>query len=154
TSLMRGLDFVASYRWNWGGVNLDAGIQGTYILDYRFEAVPGAGLTNVVDTIGFTQQFRSQADVGARIGGMRSRLTWNHLAGYFNNTVTPQQEVSNYDTFDFLIGYDFGDRFNLSFDVRNLFNEKPPFVDTTSGYDPQSSNPIPRVFALTGMVKF
>ncbi|RYD68036.1 MAG: TonB-dependent receptor, partial [Sphingomonadales bacterium] len=63
-------------------------------------------------------------------------------------------EVRNYDTFDLLIGYDFGERFNLSFDVRNLFDEKPPFVDTAGGYDPQSANPIPRVFALTGSVKF
>ncbi|RYE04060.1 MAG: TonB-dependent receptor [Sphingomonadales bacterium] len=154
TSLMRGLDFAASYRWNWGGVDLDAGIQGTYILDYLFEAVPGAGLTNVVDTFGFTQKFRSQADIGARIGGLKSRLTWNHLAGYNNTTVTPSQAIRNYDTFDLLIGYDFGERFNLSFDVRNLLNEKPPFVDTAGGYDPQSANPIPRVFALTGSVKF
>lgn len=154
TSLMRGLDFVATYRWNMAGAEFDAGIQGTYILDYLFEAVPGAGLADVLDTIGFSQKFRTQADVGAKIGGLRSRLTWNHLAGYYNNTITPRQEISNYDTFDLLIGYDFGERFNLSFDVRNLFNEKPPFVDTTSGYDPQSSNPIPRVFALTGSVKF
>ncbi|WP_066799616.1 TonB-dependent receptor domain-containing protein [Sphingomonas soli] len=154
TSLMRGLDFAASYRWNWGGVELDAGVQGTYLLDYQFEPVPGAGFTKVVDTFGFTQRFRSQADIGARIGGLKSRLTWNHLGGYNNTTVNPIQKIRNYDTVDLLIGYDFGERFNLSFDVRNLFNEKPPFVDTAGGYDPQSANPIPRVFALTGSVKF
>lgn len=154
TSLMRGLDFVTSYRWNFGNIEMDAGIQGTYILSYLFEAVPGSGLTDVLDTFGFTQKFRTQADIGARIGGLKSRLTWNHLAGYYNTTVTPRQKISNYDTFDVLIGYDFGERFNLSFDVRNLFNEKPPFVDTAGGYDPQSANPIPRIFALTGSVKF
>lgn len=154
TSLLRGFDFTAAYRWNWGGVELDAGIQGTYILDYLFEAVPGAGLTDVVDTIGFSQKFRTQADIGAKIGGLKTRLTWNHLNGYFNTTVTPRQEVSNYDTFDLLIGYDITDRVNLSFDVRNLFNEDPPFVDVVTGYDPQSANPIPRLFAITANVKF
>ena len=79
---------------------MDAGIQGSYILDYLFEAVPGSGLINVVDTFGFTQKFRSQADVGLQWGGLRSRLTWNHLAGYFNTTVTPRQRISNFDTFD------------------------------------------------------
>lgn len=154
TSLMRGLDFSASYRWNWGGVELDSSIQGTYLLDYRFEAVPGAGLRDVLDTFGFTQKFRTQADIGAKIGGLRSRLTWNHLAGYLNNTVTPVQHVSNYDTFDLLVGYDLTKNVALSFDIRNLFNEDPPFVDTTNGYDPQSANPIPRMFALTALVKF
>lgn len=154
TSLFRGLDFTAAYRWNWGGVDLDAGIQGTYILDYLFEAVPGAGLVDVLDTIGFTQQFRTQADIGAKVGGFKSRLTWNHLNGYTNTTSTVFREVSNYDTFDLLIGYDFTDRINLSLDVRNLFDEDPPFVDTTNGFDPQASNPIPRMFAITANVKF
>ena len=154
TSLFRGLDFTAAYRWNWGGVDLDAGIQGTYVLDYLFEAVPGAGLVDVLDTIGFTQKFRTQADIGAKVGGFKSRLTWNHLNGYTNTTSTVVREVSNYDTFDLLVGYDFTDRINLSLDVRNLFNEDPPFVDTTNGFDPQAANPIPRMFAITANVKF
>ncbi len=154
TSLFRGLDFTAAYRWNWGGVDLDAGFQGTYVLDYLFEAVPGAGLVDVLDTIGFTQQFRTQADIGAKVGGFKSRLTWNHLNGYTNTTSTVFREVSNYDTFDLLVGYDFTDRINLSLDVRNLFNEDPPFVDTTNGFDPQAANPIPRMFAITANVKF
>ncbi|OYX17299.1 MAG: TonB-dependent receptor [Sphingomonadales bacterium 32-67-7] len=154
TSLFRGLDFTAAYRWNWGGVDLDAGIQGTYVLDYLFEAVPGAGLVDVLDTIGFTQKFRTQADIGAKVGGFKSRLTWNHLNGYTNTTSTVVRAVSNYDTFDLLVGYDFTDRINLSLDVRNLFNEDPPFVDTTNGFDPQASNPIPRMFAITANVKF
>ena len=39
-------------------------------LDYLFEAVPGSGLVDVLDTIGFTQQFRTQADIGARLAGL------------------------------------------------------------------------------------
>lgn len=154
TTQLRGLDFMAQYQWAWGGVDLDAGLQGTYILDYLFEAVPGAGLTNVLDTIGFTQKFRTQADIGARTGGFKSRITWNHLNGYFNTTVTPRQRISNYDTFDLTIGYDITDRIGIAFDVRNLLDENPPFVDTAGGYDPQASNPVPRLFAVTANVKF
>jgi iron complex outermembrane receptor protein len=154
TSLLRGLDFAANYNWNWGDVRLDAGVQGTYILDYLFEAVPGAGLTNVLDTFGFSQKFRAQADAGFNWNGLRGRVTWNHLAGYYNTTITPRQEVSNYDTFDLFLGYDLTRNVTLSADVRNLFNEEPPFVDTTFGYDPQSANPIPRVISFTAQVKF
>lgn len=154
TSLLRGLDFTAAYRWDWSGVQLDAGVQGTYVLDYLFEAVPGSGLVDVLDTIGFIQKFRTQADVGAQYGGFKTRLTWNHLNGYTNTTSTVVREVGNYDTFDLLVGYDFNEQVNLSLDVRNLFNEDPPFVDTTNGFDPQAANPIPRLFAITANVKF
>lgn len=154
TSLMRGFDFAATYNWTWGAAKLDAGIQGTYLLDYLFEAVPGSGLVNVVDTFGFTQKFRNQADVGIEWNGLRGRFTWNHLAGYFNTTITPRQEVSNYDTFDLSVGYDLTQNLTLSADVRNLFDENPPFVDTTFGYDPQSASPIPRVVAVSARLKF
>jgi iron complex outermembrane recepter protein len=154
TSLLRGLDFALSYNWQMGDIRMDAGIQGSYILDYLFEAVPGSGLVNVVDTFGFTQKFRNQADLGVQWRGLRSRLTWNHLAGYFNTTVTPRQQISNYDTFDLSIGYELTRNVTIGADVRNLFDEEPPFVDTTGGYDPQGANPIPRIVSLTAQVKF
>ncbi|QIK79866.1 TonB-dependent receptor [Sphingomonas piscis] len=154
TSKMRGLDFTAAYNWNWGDLELDAGIQGTYIMDYLFEAVPGSGLRDVLDTFGFTQKYRSQADVGAKWRGLTTRLTWNHLGGYENTTVTPFQKVSNYDTVDALVAYDINQNITLGVDVRNLFNEDPPFVNTTNGYDPQSSNPIPRLISFSARLKY
>lgn len=154
TSLMRGLDFSLGYRWTIGAVEIEAGAQGTYLLDYLFEAVPGSGLKDVLNTFGFAQRFRSQADIGAQLGGLRSRLTWNHLNGYDNDSVTPVQKVSNYDTFDLTLGYEVNDRFTLSADVRNLFDEDPPFVDTTNGWDPQSASPFPRLYSLTASIKF
>lgn len=154
TTLMRGLDFSLNYDWSLGAAELDAGIQGTYVLDYRFEAVPGSGLLDTLDTFGFPQKFRAQADIGVRWGGFRARATVNHLAGYFNNTITPRQEVSNYDTVDLSAGYELTRNVTLSADVRNIFNEDPPFVDTTRGYDPQSSNPVPRLISFTASVKF
>jgi iron complex outermembrane receptor protein len=46
------------------------------------------------------------------------------------------------------------ERFNLGIDARNLFNQNPPFVDQTRGYDPQSASPMPRLISLTAGVKF
>lgn len=154
TSLLRGLDFSLGYNWTMGNADLDVGVQGTYFLDYLFEPVPGAGLSNVLNTFGFTQSFRSQADAGISIGGFRGRATFNYLTGYFNNTVTPRQPVDSYLTVDLFAGYDITKNITVSADVRNLFNKEPPFVDTTRGYDPQSANPVPRVFSLTASVKF
>lgn len=154
TSLLRGLDFGLSYDWTMGDVRFDAGVQGTYVIDYLFETVPGSGYVDVLNTFGFIQKFRSQTDLGMQYGDLRGRLIWNHLSGYDNKTVTPIQKVSNYDTFDISVSYKFSDRLTLSADVRNLLNENPPFVDTPGGYDPQASNPLPRLFSVTAQVKF
>lgn len=154
TSLLRGLDFSLGYRWNIGAVEFDAGAQGTYILDYLFEAVPGSGLKDVLNTFGFTQKFRSQADLGAKIGDLRTRLIWNHLNGYKNDSVTPVQKVKAYDTFDLTLGYEVNEHFTISADIRNLTDQDPPFVDTTNGWDPQSASPFPRLYSVTAAIKF
>lgn len=154
TSKLDGLDFGASYNWQWGAVDLDAGLQGTYILNYKFEAVPGAGLVSVADTIGFSQRFRAQADVGAKWDKLRGRATFNHVGDYYNTTVTPRQRIDAYNTVDLFLGYEITENVMISADVRNVFNEDPPYVDTTGGYDPQGANPIPRLYSLTASVKF
>ena len=154
TSLVGGFDFGLNYNWEMGAVKVDAGLQGTIFTQYKFEAVPGSGLVNVLNTIGFTQKFRMQADMGVAWNGVRGRVTLNHLSGYNNNTVTPNQHVDAYDTVDLSIGYDITPHFTISADVRNLFDRDPPFVDTTRGYDPQSANPIPRLISFTAGVKF
>lgn len=154
TTLVSGIDFGLYYGREIGAVTVDAGFQGTYYTKYEFEAVPDAGLTDVLGTINFPQKFRSQADIGVKWREIAARLTWNHVAGYRNTTVTPAQQVDNYDTFDLFLGWDIDERFRFSVDVRNLFNEDPPFVDIARGYDPQSTNPIPRLISFTAGVKF
>lgn len=154
TSLMRGLDFMAGYQWDWGGVKLDASIQGTYLLEYLFESVPGAGFANVKNTIGFSPKFRSQADLGARIGSFRARAVWNYLNPYDNTSVAPTQRVRQYNTVDLSVGYEINSHFSISGDVRNLFNQKPPFVDSATGWDPQAASPFPRLFSVTASAKF
>lgn len=154
TSLVGGIDFGLNYNRQIGNVRLDGGINGSLFTEYKFRALPGAALTNVLNTIGFTQKFRMQADLGVAWNGLRTRATLNHLSGYINNTVAPTQHVAAYNTVDMFVGYDINPHFTLSVDVRNLFNVQPPFVDTTRGYDPQSANPVPRLISVTAGVKF
>ena len=154
TTLVNGIDFGIYYEREFGEVTVDTGFQGTYYTKYDFEAVPNAGLTDVLGRINFPQKFRSQADIGVKWREFSTRLTWNHLSGYLNNTITPAQDVTNYDTFDLYLGWDLDDRFRFSVDVRNLFNEDPPFVDIPRGYDPQSTNPVPRLISFTAGLKF
>ena len=154
TSLVGGIDFGLNYNWQMGAVKLDAGLNGSLFTEYKFRAVPGAALVDVLNTIGFTQKFRMQADLGVAWNGFRARGTLNHLSGYLNNTLAPVQHVAAYNTVDLSLGYDINEHFRVGVDARNLFNVQPPFVDTTRGYDPQSTNPVPRIISITAGVKF
>jgi iron complex outermembrane recepter protein len=154
TTKLRGIDFSLSYDSDLGPAEVSAGIQGTYVLDYLFEAVPGSGLQDVLNTFGFAHRFRTRADLAAKITALRGRLVWNYLNGYDNTSVNPVQRVSDYHTFDLSLSYEINDNFTLSADVRNLFDADPPFVDTTNGWDPQSASPFPRLFSVTAGVRF
>lgn len=153
-SLVSGIDFSLHYNWSMGRAKWDAGVQGTYFTEYKFQPVPDAKLADVLNTINFPQKFRMQADAGVQLDDAFGRITLNHLSGYGNTGVSPTQHVSDYNTVDLLIGFDVTPHFTFSFDVRNLFNERPPFVDQVGAYDPQSANPIPRLFSVTAGIKF
>lgn len=153
-SRIHGFDFGANYAMDLGDVKLDGGVQGTIFTKYLFSPVTGAPFTNVINTINYPQKFRMQADIGATFDKYHARVTLNHLSGYYNTGVTPYQHVSAYNTVDLYLGADITSRYSLAIDVRNLFNRNPPFVDQTRGYDPQSTNPIPREISVTAGVKF
>ena len=153
-SKVSGFDFGVNYTTTIGELRLDGGVQGTYYRRYRFQTVPGAALTNVISTINFPQRFRMQADLGAEYGKLHGRVTLNHLSAYDNTGIIPIQKVRDYDTVDASLSVDITERLSLSVDVRNLLNENPPFVDQTRGYDPQSTNPVPRLVSFTAGVKF
>jgi len=149
-SLVRGIDFGIYFDHEFGAVKVDGGFQGTYYTTFKTQSVPGSAIVNVRNTINTPQKFRSQFDIGAKAGIFNSRVTWNHSSSYLNGA----QSVAAYNTIDLLVGAEFNERIRVSLDVRNLFNQDPPFVDTARGYDPQSANPVPRTFSLSAAVKF
>ena len=95
-----------------------------------------------------------QADAGVAHGNVRGRVTLNHLSGYGNTTVNPVQPVDSYSTVDLFLGVDVTENATLAFQVRNLFDEEPPFVDAPTGYDPQSANPLPRLLVVNARLKY
>ena len=149
-SLVRGIDFGIYFDHEFGAVKVDGGFQGTYYTTFKTQSVPGSAIVDVRNTINNPQKFRSQFDIGAKAGIFNSRVTWNHSSSYLNGA----QSVAAYNTIDLLVGAEFNERIRVSLDVRNLFNQDPPFVDTARGYDPQSANPVPRTFSLSAAVKF
>ncbi len=54
----------------------------------------------------------------------------------------------------------FGGKLTIGFEVRNLFDADPPYVNLTpsgngsGGYDASASNPVDRLFAASARMKF
>jgi iron complex outermembrane receptor protein len=65
------------------------------------------------------------------------------------------QKVDSYTTVDLRLAYQvereggFLGGVTVALEAQNLFDQDPPFVDNTSGYDSQSANPIGRLIGLT-----
>jgi iron complex outermembrane receptor protein len=85
-----------------------------------------------------------------------------HLGGYSNTAVTPTESVKSYTPVDVNVAWKVGEEhaITVGFEVRNLFNTKPPYVNIapsvngSGGYDATTTDPIGRLFAASARVKW
>ena len=85
-------------------------------------------------------------------GGFRGLLAFNYTDSYTNNVVTPVEQVDSWETFDFQLAYNTGEKTqarwlrNTEFllNISNLLDEDPPFVRARSDeflFDATNANP-------------
>ena len=125
---------------------------------------PAAPLTNQLNTIFNPLQFKLRSSVTWDHGPLTARLLWVHVNAYKNTAANPVQDVGSYNPVDLSLTWRFGDKsahgffekgMTLGFEVRNVFNERPPYVNIapstngSGGYDATASDPIGRLFAVS-----
>ena len=95
--------------------------------------------------------------------GSATRVLATHVGGDTNNAVTPRQSVDSYTPIDLSLTWRVGEVMDdpvtedltLSFEVRNVFDEDPPYVNIapsgngSGGYDATVTNPVGRLFAVS-----
>jgi iron complex outermembrane recepter protein len=170
-SVTNGLDLDARYRLSTatlGGFLFD--LNGTYLTRYRTAITPAAPQLDQLNTIFNPLRLRARATLGWDRGQLSENVFVNYVAAYTNNLSQPVQRVGAYTTVDLHLAYGFGTSagtgpgerswsgilrdLTLSFDVRNLFNSTPPFVNIAEspngggGFDPTAANPIGRVWMV------
>jgi iron complex outermembrane receptor protein len=164
-SITRGFDFNMTYMWDMDSANrFTFNAAGTYLTTYKVAITPAAPLLDQLDQIFRPLRLKARASVTWDHEPFSVRVLANHVGGYINTAVTPNQSVSSYTPIDLALTWrndDGGDRgfslngLSISAEVRNLFNEDPPYVNIapsvngSGGYDATASNPIGRMFALT-----
>ena len=90
-----------------------------------------------------------------------------HVGSYINNTSTAfTQDVGAYSPVDLLASWRLGNGVSmlgnlvLGLEARNLFDEKPPYVNIaptangSGGYDASAANPVGRLFAVSLRTKW
>jgi len=101
-------------------------------------------------------------------GPFTTRLQASYVNSYTNTLVNPNQSVDSYMLVDLAATWQLGDVFtndftddlSLTAEVRNVFDEDPPYVNVapasngSGGYDATNSNPIGRLLSVSIRSKF
>jgi iron complex outermembrane recepter protein len=182
---MDGLDLNASYDFNIDGVG-DVGLyfNGTLVTSYDVRGTPTGPTQDklgLYETTGNPVPFRSRQGIRLNSGNFSFNLAANYVSGYecaagcyvpsatgapVLNTVPV--EIGSWTTIDFQASYSlagFGEALadsNITFNVLNLFNERPPFIDTgrvatgnaPEPYDASNATIIGRTVSLTLTTRF
>ncbi len=164
TSLTRGVDFAVDWSFDFSPedrISLNA--SGTYLTKYEISVAPTAPLVDRRNIIFNPLKFKARASATWEHGPYNGRLTWTHVNGYINNLPTVPQQVGSYNPVDLALTIKVGDEtardffdkgVAITFEVRNLFDEDPPYVNIapsgngSGGYDATASDPIGRLFAI------
>ncbi|QIK77810.1 TonB-dependent receptor [Sphingomonas piscis] len=168
-SKTRGIDFTADYDLDLGADSLRFSASGTYLTSYKVAVTPSGPLLDQRNLIFRPLKFKARGSVVWDHGPMSTRLLVTHVGGYTNDAIKPNQKVGSFTPVDLAVTWRLGgpDSYNLvganvalGVEVRNLFDQKPPYVNIapsgngSGGYDASAANPIGRMVAASIRTKF
>ncbi|MCR5872496.1 TonB-dependent receptor [Sphingomonas sp. J344] len=149
-----GIDIQLNQRIDTGVGAFTAGLALTQILNSTRSSAPGVPFQNALNIINFPVDTRMRGNLGWSNGKLSTNIYWNHVGDYLNNSITPNQTVKAWNTFDASISYKFPDEGTLSglrltLSAQNVFDRDPPdVINGTSAWDSQNASPIGRFIAF------
>jgi iron complex outermembrane recepter protein len=162
-SKTQGLDFQGMYALDTDSAGLFTfTASGTWLFKYEVAVTDTAPLVDRLNTIFNPLEFKLRAGVDWQRGPARASVIATHVNGYTNNAITIPQDVSSYTPIDLAFSWSFGssgwdplDDLVVGLEVRNAFDEDPPYVNIaptangSGGYDATASNPVGRLFGVS-----
>jgi iron complex outermembrane receptor protein len=147
---------------------LTFGFNGTYLSAYDVAFTPAGDSTNLKNRIYNPLTFKARASVAWNRGPLTLRGEIQHVGGYLNDIVEPDEKVDAYNLVDLVLNWRITDSLDglgidgltLGLEARNIFNTDPPYVNSRQGqnsgggYDPTVTNPIGRQFAISLRARF
>jgi iron complex outermembrane receptor protein len=160
---IRGLDVLASQRFDTSIGRALAEVTGTYYGRYDYADQPGTPLYNRLNMLNLPR-WRSQVRLGLNSGAWDTNLMYNARAFMYDKqqstAATPvtatERIVGNFDTIDMAVVYSGIKNLRLSASVKNLTDKQPPFSNNDSrtlGFS-QMDDIRGRYFTLSGTYAF
>lgn len=157
--VVTGMELQASYDFETALGSFDFGFNGQYLFDFERRLLGADPLVDEVDVLGRPIDFRARSNVTWTRHGWSAAAFVNYMDGYTDNVSDPARPVDSWATVDLTLSYDTADASinewlfsdtRLSLTIQNLFDEDPPFVDTTGGlaYDSVNGDPLGRFLAF------
>lgn len=164
-----GVDFQADYSTDIGGIQAQAGLSGSYVIDYEIDdvvvegivvqpAFDAAGLLNYQTTAYPLPRLKGQAWVQGTMGDYSLRFQMNYVDSYTdqrgadvfgpNNpalagaSVTTGKVIGNFTTFDAVWRWRALEQTSVSVALFNIFDKEPPFARLDQNFDPFTASPI------------
>lgn len=159
-----GIDFLIRGSWSTdGGSRFVADLSGVYTLDYKVANTPGGTMFDRDNVIFNPLGMKARASLMWASGRYSARVVANYVGKYDNNLADPVQKVDAFAPVDLNVWIDLGDPdgtrladgWVLGFEVSNVFDEDPPYVNVApsgngnGGYDSSAANPIGRLFGVS-----
>lgn len=163
TSTIRGLDFDVAYSRDIAGGSVNLALGGTRLFAIDNRITSEAPREKVVGTLGNPVKFRLSGRASIVLGNFDGGIAVNHMAGYRNLTVIPEERVKAWTTYDLQIGTRIGDpddrSLRLALSVTNLFDAAPPYArfqgpSYALAYDPEQASAIGRTISLQAIMKW
>ncbi|HEY1926629.1 MAG TPA: TonB-dependent receptor [Caulobacteraceae bacterium] len=147
-----GLDAQVAYGFDVGATHLQFDANGAYLDQYDVAITPTSRSVSDVNIANFPVRFRGRATASATRGPFTGQLALNFVNAYKGPL---GQGIDSQTTTDLQLRFvaPNSSRFSgltSTLSVRNLFDVKPPFYDSSVGvgYDPANADPIGRFVSL------
>lgn len=148
-----GVDFNASYAKDAGFGMLFGQVSGTYILDKKISNYAGGPYSDYLAN-GTTSRLNLVGSLGTVVGPYTARVSVNHNAGFDLpvNAVVGQTKVDSFTVVNLYLSVDLGQfgalkENDLSLNVSNVFDQDPPYYNSSSGYT--NGGTLGRLFTLS-----
>ncbi len=157
---VEGLDVTGTYERDTAHGELAASINVAYLLAYDTKLTESTPEIDQLSTLYRPIDLKLRGSLSWSRGGLSAFVAVNYTRGYRDRRDSAiANDIDSFTTVDFALTYDFADRLDnaftddtvLSFNMRNLLGEEPPFVETLDGlnFDTANADPFGRQVSVS-----
>lgn len=147
----QGIDFDTSYGIDLGETNLQLSLAGQYIVNSTRRVTSASPKANVLNVVYLPVDLKLRGGLVLTRQNLTGGLFMNYVNSYRDPSNQDDPKVDSWTTVDLNLRYKFGRKIGLAFNVQNLFDEDPPFVENArgTGYDPVNATALGRFVSMS-----